>query len=360
MNVTPFRRRAALGLRPAVVPVSLYVPLGIAVGPQALAIVSLDTLAHLDAAISVALSTLGVFVGLALARAFATWRLVAAAALESSVTVAAIAAAVGFLLIRWRVPDLDNPFAIALALGVCAAASSAGAAESGREADSLAARVADLDDIVPIVLAAAIVAALDDATLGASIGRAVLAVLLGAIGGAIGWLLFERADGAGERAVFVLGTLALIGGGSAFLHASPLLAGLVAGILWRVAPGHADRIIVDDVRKFHHPLLILLLLDAGAQLTLSPLALWLFVPFVVFRMSGKIVGGWAASRLVPGAPADIVGVHLVPPGVVGIAIALNIVQVSPSSGLAVLSAAVVGAVVFETIAMLIVPREGVA
>jgi hypothetical protein len=286
--------------------------------------------------------------------------LIAAAALESAITVAAIAAAVGFLLSRWRVPELDNPMAVALALGVCAAASAAGAAESGREEDSVAARVADLDDIIPILVAAAVIAAMDDAGVATSLARVAIAAGLGLVGGAIGWLLFERADGAGERAVFVLGTLALVGGSSAYVHASPLLAGLVAGVFWRLAPGHADRIIVDDVRKFHHPLLILLLVDAGALLTLSPLALWLFVPFVVFRMSGKIVGGWAASRLVDGAPADIVGVHLVPPGVVGIAIALNIVQVAPAHGLAVLSAAVVGAVVFETIAMLIVPREGAA
>ena len=294
MIAARLRRRAALGLRPAVAPVSLYVPLGAALGPHAVGVLSADTLAHLDAAISVALSTLGVFVGLALARAFDSRRLIAAAAVESAITVATIAGAVAFLLSRWRVPELDNPIAVALALGACAAASAAGAAETGREENSVAARVADLDDIIPILVAAAVIAGMDDASLGQSLVRVAVAAGLGVVGGAIGWLLFERADGTGERAVFVLGTLALIGGGSAYLHASPLLAGLAAGVCWHVAPGHADRIIVEDLRKFHHPLLIVLLIHAGALLTISPLALWLFVPFVVFRMSGKIVGGWAA------------------------------------------------------------------
>lgn len=354
------RRHAALGLRPAAVPVSLYVPLGFFAGPHMTGLLSVDTIAHLDAAIAVALSTLGVFVGLALARALDTPRLVAAAALESGITIVTIAAAVGFLLWRWQVPEIAHPLAIALALGICAAASAAGAAESGREEDTLAARVADLDDIAPIVLAAAMLAALDGAGVAQSLLRAAVALGLGAIAGAIGWLLFERADGAGERAVFVLGTMALLGGSAAYMHASPLLAGLIAGAIWHLAPGRADTIIVDDVRRFHHPLLVLLLIDAGAQLTFSPLAVWLFVPFVAFRMSGKIIGGWAATRLVRSAPAHILSVYLVPPGVVGIAIALNIVQVTPDVGPAILSASVVGAIVFELSAMLIGAREAIA
>lgn len=351
------RRRAALGLRAGLVPVTLYLPIGLLVGPRGLGLLSIDVLAHLDAAVAIALATLGVFVGLALARTAGGGRMLAAAALESSITIASVVSALAFLLVRWQAPLVSSAMVVALSLAVCAAASAAGAAESGLEEDSIAARVADLDDIVPIVVAAGLLGVLA----GAGPSRALITVggsiALGVGVAAIGWLLFERADGAGERAVFVLGTLAMLGGAAVYVGVSPLLAGLTAGMVWRLAPGRADDIIADDLRKFHHPLVLLLLIYAGAQTSFSSLALWLLVPFVVFRMTGKVLGGWAAARLVSGAPADVMGAYLVPPGVVGIAIALNLLQAARADGEAVLSAVAMGAVVFEVIAIAVVPRR---
>lgn len=350
-------RRAALGLRPGLVPVTLYLPLGFLIGPRALGLLSVDVLAHLDAAVTVALATLGVFVGLALARTAGSGRLLTAAAVESSLTIVTVAPAIAFLLVRWQAPLVSSALLVALSLAVCAAASAAGAAESGREEDSIAARVADLDDIVPLVIAAGLLGLLSDGGLARALLTVGASLALGGAVAAIGWLLFERADGAGERGVFVLGTLAMLGGAAAYAGVSPLLAGLTAGMVWRLAPGRADEIIADDLRKFHHPLVLLLLICAGAHAAFSVLALWLLVPFVVFRMTGKVLGGWAASRMVPGAPADVLGAYLVPPGVVGIAIALNLLQAAPGDGVAVLTAVSMGAVVFEIISVAVVPRR---
>lgn len=354
------RRRAALGLRAGFVPVTLYLPLGFLIGPAALGVLSADVLAHLDAAITIALATLGVFVGLALARNRSGHRLVAAAALESSVTIACIAGALAFLLVRWQAPLASSVAVVALSLAVAGAASAAGAAESGVERDSIAAAVADLDDVVPLVVAAALLGAVG----GSGASRIAIAVgapvALGATVAAIGWLLFERADSTGERGVFVLGTLAMLGGAAAYVGVSPMLAGMTAGIVWRLAPGRADAIIADDLRKFHHPLVLLLLICAGAYAASSALAFWLLVPFVVFRMTGKVLGGYAASRLVPGAPADIMGAYLVPPGVMGPAIALNLVQAGAKDGVAVLAAVAIGAVLFELAAAAVLPRRAEA
>jgi hypothetical protein len=150
----------------------------------------------------------------------------------------------------------------------------------------------------------------------------------------------------------------MLGGAAAYLQVSPILAGVACGAFWRLAPGHADAIIAEDLRRFHHPLLLLLLIVAGAQSVPSLLALWLLVPFVVFRMSGKLLGGWAASRIVRAAPSEVLGAYLVPPGVVGIAIALNVLQLAPADGAAVLSAVCAGAILFELIAGFVAPREG--
>jgi hypothetical protein len=110
---------------------------------------------------------------------------------------------------------------------------------------------------------------------------------------------------------------------------SALLTGLTAGLFWRLAPGRADRVIHGDLRGFQHPLVVLLLLVAGASLQLSRTALWLLAPLLLFRLVGKLLGGWAASRFVPAAPADL-GAHLLPPGVIGIAFAMAFQQVSAS------------------------------
>src|SRR6185436_11308127 len=94
---------------------------------------------------------------------------------------------------------------------------------------------------------------------------AVAPVVLGLVVGVIGWLLFDRAESGAERVVFVLGTLALAGGAAAYLGVSPLAAGLVAGLFWATTRGRADRIVTNDVQRVQHPLIVLLLLTAGAR-----------------------------------------------------------------------------------------------
>jgi hypothetical protein len=354
------RRRAALGLAPAIVPVSAYVPLGFLLGPSVANVLSADVLAHLDAVVSVALATLGVFVGLAVAsQTRASVRLFAAASIESGVTVAVVAGSLLFLLRQWHLPLVEHAAIVAIVLGTAAAASAAGTVEGGeRIGDRIATHVADLDDVLPILIAAVAVrcvAAPPELSLAAAAALA-LPITIGFVVGVVGWLLFEPADPV-ERGVFVLGALAMLGGGAAYAGVSPLMAGAVSGILWRLAPGRADDIIATDLRKFHHPLVLLLLIDAGAQVTPDAIGVWLFAPFVVFRMTGKILGGWVASRLFPSLAAEALGAYLVPPGVIGIAAALNFQQVSPVDGAAVVSAVAAGAVAFEVIATALVVRQ---
>jgi hypothetical protein len=352
------RTRAALGLSPTMVPVSLYVPLGFVLGPHVLNVLSYDVLAHLDGVVSVALATLGVFVGIALARqARTSGRLIAAASVESAMTILVVSSAIAVLLLQWQVPISAEPWLIALVLGTAAAASSAGAAEAGFAlSDRLALTVADLDDLVPILVGAiALSLAADGARQGLGVALAQTAGI-GIVIGLIGWLLFERASGPGDRAVYVLGTLAMLGGAAAYVKYSPMLTGLVAGAVWRLAPSRADEIIGADLRKFHHPLLVLLLIDAGAQIGPFAEAIWLFAPFVVFRLTGKIVGGWAAAHLAPELAADALGAYLFPPGVIGLAVALNFQQVAPSAGAVIVSAVAAGAVAFELIATLAAQR----
>jgi hypothetical protein len=355
------RRSVALGLSPAVVPVSAWLVLGFVLGPSVLGVLSPDVLAHLDAVVSVALGTLGVFVGLALVpRARGAGPLLAAAVIESGLAVLIVASAAAVLLTAQQVP-LTSPMAL-IAISLAAAAGASGSAafvEGPSGGRDHATHVADLDDVLPILVAAAAVALVGGGTPLRWLAAFGGPIAIGLVCGAIGLLLFEQTSGDAERAVFVLGVLALIGGACAYAGCSPLLAGMSAGLFWRNMPGRADAIIVGDLRKFQHPLVVLLVMVAGAQAAAAPLSVFLFAIFVVFRLSGKVIGGAAAARLVPALAGEALGAFLVSPGVLGIAIALNLQQIAPSDGRAVVSAVAAGALVFELLSGFVAPPEAI-
>jgi hypothetical protein len=176
-------------------------------------------------------------------------------------------------------------------------------------------------------------------------------VVLGLAVALAGWLLFDRAHGEAERAVFVIGVVALLGGGAAYLGVSPLLSGMVAGLFWKYAPGRADTIIRDDLRRLQHPLVVLLLIFAGASVQFSTLALWLLGPYVLIRLAAKLAGGWLISRMMfELSPGDI-GSHLLAPGVIGLAFALAFHHASgTSASVAVLTAVAAGTLLGELLA----------
>jgi len=77
-------------------------------------------------------------------------------------------------------------------------------------------------------------------------------------------------------------------------------------------------------------------------------------------MAGKLAGGWLATRLTPGldSAADL-GAHLLTPGLLGIAFALNVHQhVATTDAAAMLTAVVIGTLASEGVAWLVTPAEG--
>jgi hypothetical protein len=353
-----FRTRAALGLDPSAAPLAFFVPVGALLGPQLLGWLTLDVLAHLDVLVSVALATLGVLVGMALARQTTRVRpVLACASIEASVTMAVVTGAAFALIRAWGLPLDASPLAAALMLGVCASVSSVAAGHGAQlAARQIASNIADLDDVAPILVGAVAVMVFREPGLGHVVRFGLAAGLAGLAIAVAGWLLFEVAHGPAERGVYVIGVLVMLGGSAAYLEASPLFVGLVAGVFWAAAPGRADAIVERDLQKVQHPLIVLLLIVAGASLRVTPIAVWLFVPFVLFRLAGKLAGGWLASRLATDLmPADL-GTVLIWPGVVGLAFALNFQQVAPAAtGGAVLTAVALGGIASELVALVVAP-----
>lgn len=358
----PLRNRAALGLAPTAAPAVVFVPLGMLLGPHALNILSPVALAYLDTVVSVALAVLGVFVGLAVdLQGDRQRRLLGAASVEALITVGMVAAAFWYLLSDWQMPLGLPTVLVGLALGVSASASAAVWYDDAPDDAHLAAsRIADFDDLVPILLGGLVIvraAAPMESWVDCLIDVGATIVLGLAIGFA-GWLLFERAHSRAERNVFIAGILALIGGMAAYLALSPLLAGLAAGMLWTFLPGGADAVIREDLRKIQHPLIVLLLLVAGALCTYSLAAVWLCAALVLFRLAGKLAGGWVASRLERELTPGDLGAHLVAPGLFGIAFMLNVRQVLEQTGaVALLTAVVACTLVSEVLAVVLAPAH---
>jgi hypothetical protein len=351
------RTRAALGLEPLAAPALVFVPLGMALGPHALGIVTPSLIGRMEPVIAVALATLGVFVGMALdVRTRGRRRLFLAASVESVITMAVLGATMTFLLQRWALPTDTGLTLVAWMLAVAAAVSAAGVPGDGAAPiERVATSVADLDDAGALVAGAFVTAAIASPSAGETLRIVLFTALVGLLAGIAGWLLFERARSEAERGVFVLGSLALLGGAADYMQCSPLLAGMVAGLSWTLLPGRADRIVRGDVGRFQHPLVLLLLVSAGALIHVTTLAVWLLAPFVVFRLAGKVIGAWAAARLLPVTAGDLAA-YLVPPGLLGIALAINFLQVSATpTALAVATAVALGTLASEAVAFVAVP-----
>ena len=351
------RTRSALGLAPSLTPAVIFLSFGVLLGPSALGLITSRALDRLDVAVTIALAVLGVLVGIALGREIrSALRLFVAASLESLITIAAVAGATMYFTQATALPVGAPIAAFALALGLCASASSATSADPDSEpVAAVATRVADLDDVLPIVLAVAAFP-LFPSSMHSPWVLALAPVGIGLAVGAIGWLLFERAESGAERVVFVIGALALAGGAAVYLRVSPLAVGLVAGLFWTIAPGRADKIVQEDLRKVQHPVVVLLLVTAGALTVVSEASIWLLAPYLLFRVAGKVVGAWFSAKLVDVSAADLAA-YLMSPGVLAIAFALNFRQTLPSAaGDTLLATVAIGTAAFELFALAVVPH----
>ncbi len=319
---------------------------------------STTTLDSLDPLVSLALAAVGVFVGLDLRfGGRQEWRLLRAGSLEAGITIGVVA--IGFLLAAAAIPSLlVQTWLGAAMLGICAASSSTVADHDGAHPHSV--RMNDLDDILPILLAGLL------AVWSRASGPADFVWLLSQTAGmaillATATVLLVRQTAAeGEQRVFTIGTVLLLGGVAAHLSLSALAAGLFAGLCWNVAGGAGRDRILRDLRYVQHPLTVPLLIIAGAQLAPSRAVLMLLVLYVVLRAAGKMLGHRASQRVAFGPAAAATSAwHLTSPGVVGIAIALEVTRISNAPhAVPVLSVIVAGALIFDLLSLLS-PHEGV-
>jgi hypothetical protein len=317
------RRRLSIGLSPTPRLGLILLPLGVAFGPRGMDLLSDRVLTALDPAVSAGLAALGVLIGLQfdISRR-RTWMLAGAASFSAVITTLLVGA--GLLLTQALAPaGVSWPWSFALLLGACAAPSSSASEIADAEQSPPMSQVADLDDLAAIVLGFAALAWMSLGSGWMAFAVTAQTTVIAAMIAAAGVLLVAQASSESEQRVFVIGTILLLAGAAAHLQLSELFTGLVAGIVFRHFHPVASVRFERDLRYLQHPLVALLFGVAGARFDMAPGWLALAIVYVTFRSAGKMFAGRVSAHWIGGVSRDA-GVMLLAPGVVGVALALNV------------------------------------
>jgi hypothetical protein len=337
-------------------PVALLLLAGLAFGPHGVNLLSRALLSALDPVVPIAVAALGVLVGLSVADRQPDDRRVFAAALLGAVT-SMIVVSTGFavVLLSAMSPTVAHSWLLIMAVGICAASSLTLSAANPLELRAVTARLVGLGVFAPIVVGGFLMARL---RAGSSAGA--LLVLAEASGvtlalAAAAWLLLTRVASDTEDRVIAISALLLVGGVGEALSLSALFIGLVAGLFWRYAGGRPRDSIGRDVLFVQHPLLVLVLLVAGARADLSVTSLSLGIAYLALRLIGQMAGGIAAGRAARVNPPHDVVPLFISPGVFGVAFALSSAGAVDPEGSLLLAAVVVGTIGSELVTRFLAP-----
>jgi hypothetical protein len=100
-----------------------------------------------------------------------------------------------------------------------------------------------------------------------------------------------------------------------------------------------------------------MLLAAGAKTTYSGWILVFATAYLLLRLAGKLLGARLTRRMPGVTIPDSVGATLLPPGVFGIAFALDATSMMQSVAAVILAAAVLGSIGSQLLAALWRPAE---
>jgi hypothetical protein len=352
------RWRGLLNWSATSAPVTLLLLAGLAFGPSGVNLLSAPLLSALDPVVPIAVAVLGVLVGLSVGDRQPDDRRVFGAAVLGAVT-SMIVVSAGFaaVVLSATSPPAANSWMLIVAVGICASSSLALSEANPLELRSVTTRLVGLGVFVPIVVGGFLLAR---SRVGASAGAFVLVAEASGVTlalAAAAWLLLTRIFSDTEERVIAVSALLLVGGVGEALSLSALFSGLVAGLFWRYAGGRPRDSIGRDVLFVQHPLLVLVLLVAGARADLSVTSLGLGIAYLALRLVGQLAGGIAAGRAARVHPPRDVALHFISPGVFGVAFAINAASAVDPEGSVLLPAVVVGTIGSELVTRLLSPRS---
>ena len=351
-----------LGWSPTTVPVAALLLVGMALGPQGVGVVPPSALDFLDLGVTFAAAVIGVLLGLAVGVGHGHRVIVLATAiLEGGLTVAAVAIGLPFIAgIFMPTERADSWWQFAMFAGLCAAPSLT--VPTGGTADSNASRsrVVEMEGLFAIVGGGLMLAFVREGDLSSTLSLTAQATLAILVLATAGWLLLTSASSDTEQRVFTVAMLLLVGGAAEYLSLSALLTGVVAGVFWQRIGGEARESISRDAAFLQHPLLVMLLIVAGARAEPTVGTLGVALGYIFLRAAGK-AGGNLIARYGAGASiARDLGPQLLSPGVVGVAFALNALDAVGPAASTVFTAVVLGTIGSDLLTQLIGRREDLA
>jgi hypothetical protein len=337
-------------------PVALLLLTGLAFGPQGVNLLSPALLSALDPVVPIAVAALGVLAGLSVGdRRPDDRRIFAAAVLGAMTSMFVVSTGFAAVLRSAPWPPAAHSWLLIVGAGICAATSLTLSAANSLEPRSVSARLVGVGVFVPIVAGGCLMARLQ---VGSSAEAAILVAQASAVTlalAAAAWLLLTRVSSDTEERVIAISALLLVGGAGEALSLSALFSGLVAGLFWRYAGARPRDSIGRDVLFVQHPLLVLVLLLAGARAEFSLTAVGLGMAYLALRVIGQLAGGIAAGRaagIIP--PRDVVPTFIAP-GVLGVAFALNASGATDPAASSVLLATVVVGTIGSEFLIRVVP-----
>lgn len=349
-------RRLALGLASSPMPAFALLLAGAAAGPHGLNLLTPGVLRALDPATMTATVALGVLIGLDvdLFRRPGAPRMLAAASLEAGLTMVlvwAVFTAVSGQPI-WSWPGVAL---LPLLLGICAAPSGTPAPHGG---DSPATRLGDLDDVLPALAGALLLTFIAGSSIGDRLALFATAAGLTVAFAVAGALLVGETAAEGEQRVYAMGVLLLFTGVAAYLSASPLFVGMVGGATWNAVQTAGRDRLARDFRYMQHPIVVLLVIMAGAMAPATLAVAAFGGVFALVRLFGKAVGGAAAASMAPSVTRRF-GLTLIAPGAASIAFAATVTHAAGFGTAAepLLGIVVWGAVLSDVLALLVSWRE---
>jgi hypothetical protein len=348
--------RLAPGLSAMPAPPAAFLIVGLLAGPEGLGLLSPSMLATLDPVVSVALAAIGALVGMSITVNRVPVRVFAAAGLQAVVPFVLIAGSM-LMLSHGVLPFAGSAVVFAAMLGIVGVSASTPRPRADTDSEREAEQAGALREVVPIVIGGAALAWFSAPSV---VSATSLLLLVFGVSGAtalLGWLLVSDAFSDAERSVFAIGVLLLLGGAAALLSASALLAGFVAGGLLRASKSDGSDRLMHDIRYMQHPLIVLLLVTAGARVS-GASSLWIPIGlFVAARTAAAVVAGSLTARLLKFPPPYRFDRRVLSSGLTGIACAFNLLQARPVWDVAEVLIAVVvsGAIVSDLLAVM--PRE---
>lgn len=210
----------------------------------------------------------------------------------------------------------------ALVLGACAALSAATAPlalarGAGRKVAHILDRIAQLDDVLALIVLLVLGAFLRPVaaqgwTLPAT-AWAFLTLGLGGVLGGLSWALIRGARSEREELALTLGAVAFSAGVAGRLAMAPLVVCAIAGALLANLPRRrgAARSGHETLRIVERPVVLLLLVITGATAPFESGRLWVLAgAYLALRAVGKILGVALARRSGPAELRDAPGVTL--------------------------------------------------